>query len=168
MTLPRAFSVSDAFDRHGSELLGFAINSLRDRPLAEDCVQEAMVRAWNARDRFDPARASERTWLFAILRNVIVDAVRARARQPVAALADDQVDVAADVADPLERLALAEGLAKLSDEHRAVVSTTTAGDVEIELLDPAYGIAPGQAAVIYDGTRVVGSATITTTQRVPA
>jgi tRNA-uridine 2-sulfurtransferase len=51
-------------------------------------------------------------------------------------------------------------------EHRAVV--TVAGDgVEIELLDPAYGIAPGQAAVVYDGTRVVGSATIAATQRVP-
>ena len=35
----------------------------------------------------------------------------------------------------------------------------------IELLDPAYGIAPGQAAVIYDGTRVVGSATISATSR---
>jgi tRNA-specific 2-thiouridylase len=52
-------------------------------------------------------------------------------------------------------------------EHRAVVST--AGDgLDIELLDPAYGIAPGQAAVIYDGTRVVGSATISATERVPA
>ena len=52
-------------------------------------------------------------------------------------------------------------------EHRAVV--TVAGDeVDIELLDPAYGIAPGQAAVLYDGTRVVGSATISATQRVPA
>ena len=37
--------------------------------------------------------------------------------------------------------------------------------VEIELLDPAYGIAPGQAAVVYDGTRVVGSATIAATRR---
>jgi tRNA-specific 2-thiouridylase len=37
--------------------------------------------------------------------------------------------------------------------------------VEIELLDPAEGIAPGQAAVIYDGTRVVGSATISATAR---
>jgi tRNA-uridine 2-sulfurtransferase len=47
-------------------------------------------------------------------------------------------------------------------EHRAVVTT---GDdaVAIELLDPAYGIAPGQAAVVYDGTRVVGSATIAAT-----
>lgn len=35
--------------------------------------------------------------------------------------------------------------------------------VEIELLTPAYGIAPGQAAVLYDGSRVVGSATIAST-----
>jgi tRNA-uridine 2-sulfurtransferase len=30
---------------------------------------------------------------------------------------------------------------------------------------PARGIAPGQAVVVYDGTRVVGSATIDTTSR---
>jgi tRNA-specific 2-thiouridylase len=50
------------------------------------------------------------------------------------------------------------------DEHRAVV-TVTGDAVEVELLDPAYGIAPGQAAVVYDGTRVVGSATIVSTER---
>jgi tRNA-specific 2-thiouridylase len=53
------------------------------------------------------------------------------------------------------------------DEHRAVVEVTDDG-VEIELLDPAYGIAPGQAAVLYDGSRVVGSATISVAERVPA
>ncbi|ANH38833.1 tRNA-specific 2-thiouridylase MnmA [Nocardioides dokdonensis FR1436] len=36
--------------------------------------------------------------------------------------------------------------------------------VEVELLEPAYGIAPGQAVVVYDGTRVVGSATISATR----
>ena len=36
-----------------------------------------------------------------------------------------------------------------------------AGD---DLLDPAEGIAPGQAVVVYDGSRVVGSATITRTR----
>ena len=50
------------------------------------------------------------------------------------------------------------------DEHRAVVRVD-GGTVEVELLDPAYGIAPGQAAVVYDGTRVVGSATIAATRR---
>ena len=55
------------------------------------------------------------------------------------------------------------------DEHRAVVRVDETGaEVEIELLDPAYGIAPGQAAVIYQGSRVVGSATIDATERVPA
>ncbi|GAB7004595.1 tRNA 2-thiouridine(34) synthase MnmA [Nocardioides sp. AN3] len=51
-------------------------------------------------------------------------------------------------------------------EHRCTV--TVAETVEIELLDPAYGIAPGQAAVLYDGTRVVGSATIASTRRLTA
>jgi len=50
------------------------------------------------------------------------------------------------------------------EEHRAVVRVD--GDrVDIELLDPAQGIAPGQAAVVYDGTRVIGSCTIARTSR---
>jgi tRNA-specific 2-thiouridylase len=48
--------------------------------------------------------------------------------------------------------------------HAAVVQVV--GDtVDIELLEPAQGVAPGQAAVIYDGTRVVGSCTITSAHR---
>jgi tRNA-specific 2-thiouridylase len=53
------------------------------------------------------------------------------------------------------------------EEHRATV--TSRGDaVVVELLDPAEGIAPGQAAVVYDGTRVVGSCTISAARRTPA
>ena len=50
-------------------------------------------------------------------------------------------------------------------EHRAVVRVDE-HVVRIELEDPAEGIAPGQAAVVYDGPRVVGSCTITATRRV--
>ena len=46
------------------------------------------------------------------------------------------------------------------EEHGAVVTVTGEG-LDIVLLDPAQGIAPGQAAVVYEGSRVVGSATIT-------
>ena len=46
------------------------------------------------------------------------------------------------------------------EEHRATV-TVSGGEVEIVLHEPAQGIAPGQAAVVYAGSRVVGSATIT-------
>jgi tRNA-uridine 2-sulfurtransferase len=50
------------------------------------------------------------------------------------------------------------------EEHRAVVRV--AGDeLDVELVDPAEGVAPGQAVVVYDGTRVIGSATIAHTRR---
>ena len=55
------------------------------------------------------------------------------------------------------------------DEHRARLRVHEGGEsVSVELLDPAYGIAPGQAVVVYDGSRVVGSATIASTDRSPA
>ncbi|WP_237739447.1 sigma-70 family RNA polymerase sigma factor [Microbacterium yannicii] len=116
-----SFDAGRAFDDHGSALLGFAVNALRDRPLAEDCVQETFLRAWRARDRFDPARASERTWLFSIARNVIADALRARRRMPQ--IGDDAhlEDRAARETDPLDRLQIIEGLARLSDAHREVI-----------------------------------------------
>ncbi len=52
-------------------------------------------------------------------------------------------------------------------EHRAVLEVGADDDsvVTVDLLDPAEGIAPGQAVVVYDGSRVVGSATIRTTRR---
>jgi tRNA-specific 2-thiouridylase len=50
------------------------------------------------------------------------------------------------------------------EEHRAVVLVE--GDrVEIAFLEPVEGVAPGQAAVVYDGSRVVGSCTISDTTR---
>jgi tRNA-specific 2-thiouridylase len=50
------------------------------------------------------------------------------------------------------------------DVHRAVARLD--GDrLEVDLVDPAHGVAPGQAVVVYDGSRVVGSATIAHTRR---
>jgi len=42
------------------------------------------------------------------------------------------------------------------------------GEVTARLSSPARGIAPGQTAVFYEGTRVIGSATITATRRASA
>jgi tRNA-uridine 2-sulfurtransferase len=50
------------------------------------------------------------------------------------------------------------------DEHRAVVVPDHAG-FSVSLRDSASGIAPGQACVVYDRTRVVGSGTIASTSR---
>ncbi|WP_206486668.1 RNA polymerase sigma factor [Rhodococcus sp. KRD162] len=122
------FDVAAAYDEHASALLGFAVNTLRDRTLAEDCVQETFLRAWRARSRFDPARGSLRTWLFAIARNVVVDVQRSLARLPVPA--SDRIDdvdrhsgtVSRDTSPDIdERLRIIAALSQLSPEHRQVV-----------------------------------------------
>jgi tRNA-specific 2-thiouridylase len=65
---------------------------------------------------------------------------------------------------PTGRLECTVQLRAHGAEHRAVVEVVER-TVHVRLLDPASGIAPGQACVIYDDTRVVGSATIDRTRR---
>jgi len=50
------------------------------------------------------------------------------------------------------------------DEHRATVALL-GDELVVDLHEPAAGIAPGQAVVVYEGSRVVGSATIASTSR---
>lgn len=114
-----------AYAEHGRVLLGFVVNAVGDHGLAEDCVQETFVRAWRARDSFRPRLGSERTWLFAIGRYVVIDALRARSRRPQVVPADGLPDVAEPGAgwrQVEDRLALLSALARLSPEHRQVVA----------------------------------------------
>ena len=112
-----------AYDAHGAELYRFARRSLGDANLAEDAVQEAFLRAWRASATYDPARASQRTWLFAIVRNVVIDFARARRARPPLASGRPSPEGAAD--DELDRALTAwqveSALAELDDDHRRVL-----------------------------------------------
>ncbi len=61
------------------DLLKFARLQLRNDALAEDMVQEALAAAL-AGERCFAGRAALKTWIFAILRNKIVDHFRASGR----------------------------------------------------------------------------------------
>jgi RNA polymerase sigma-70 factor (ECF subfamily) len=116
--------VRTVYAAHGPELYRFALRSLGDRGLAEEAVQETFVRAWQAANRFDDALGSLRTWLFAIVRNVVIDLSRARAVRPALAAGSRTNDTIV-LDDDVERVLVAwqveEALQKLSDEHRAAL-----------------------------------------------
>jgi len=61
------------------DMIRFASLQLRDDALAEDVVQEAMLAALAGAQSF-AGRSALKTWVFAILRNKIVDAIRQRTR----------------------------------------------------------------------------------------
>src|SRR6476646_4917205 len=121
--LTRKRDVRDAYAAHAGELYGFALRSLGDSGLAEEAVQETFLRAWRAGDRFDPQIGSLRTWLFAIIRNVVIDLSRARAaRPPVAAEGLEPGH------EPLEEILLSwqveEAMRRIGAQHRQVILET--------------------------------------------
>lgn len=59
------------------DMLRFARLQLCDHAAAEDAVQDAFIAAVEKRESFG-GRASLRTWVFAILRNKVIDTLRAR------------------------------------------------------------------------------------------
>jgi RNA polymerase sigma factor (sigma-70 family) len=67
-------------DDHGDVLYRFALARLRNSATAEDLVQETLLAAFKAKDRFE-GRASVRSWLVGILKNKIIDFFRKRSRE---------------------------------------------------------------------------------------
>lgn len=76
-------------------LMAFAARRLRNREHSEDAVQSTLLAGLASAGEFR-GKASLRTWLTAILRNRIVDELRARGREPLAS------DLCADMAPALE------------------------------------------------------------------
>jgi RNA polymerase sigma-70 factor, ECF subfamily len=157
-SLTRESGVREAYAAHAGELYGFAVRSLEDRGLAEEAVQETFLRAWRAADRFDPDLGSLRTWLFAIMRNVVIDIGRARAARPVV-----RTEPPEQAHEPLEEMLLnwqiEEALRRIGEQHRRVL-------VETHLRGRPYGEVAAQLGVpegtiksrVYYGLRALRNA----------
>jgi len=123
----------EAFERHAEQVFpsvfGTALRLTRSREEAEDLAQEAIVRAYEAFDRFDGTNF--KAWILRIVTNLYINRYRQRQRSPQLSSLDDEgvmEPVASDDAIP-DRLLFNESLGaeveaalkKIPDDFRLTV-----------------------------------------------
>jgi RNA polymerase sigma-70 factor (ECF subfamily) len=104
--------------RHRDRLWAIAIRTLGDREEAADAVQDALISAYRAADRFRGDSAVT-TWLHRIVVNACLDRVRRRQNRPTVAL--PEVETAATALAPPDSdtaLTVRAALAQLPAEQR--------------------------------------------------
>ncbi len=75
MTIERTLEPYKWVDKYLDELYHYTLTRVTDSGFAEDIVQETFLSAWRAKDTYK-AEASEKSWLYAICKNKIIDHFR--------------------------------------------------------------------------------------------
>jgi RNA polymerase sigma-70 factor (ECF subfamily) len=111
------------YDEHAPALWRYALRLTGNQSRAEDVVQETLLRAWQHPEVIGDTERSARAWLFTVARNIIIDESRtARARKEVGSLDNAPEQASPDeVNAALDKMLIAEAMAQLSAQHRAVV-----------------------------------------------
>ena len=82
------------YEQEASAMIGVAQRILKRRELAEEIVHDAFVQIWRHAARYDPALGAGRAWMFAIVRNRAINALRDTAREQTAP--EEQISAAID------------------------------------------------------------------------
>jgi RNA polymerase sigma-70 factor, ECF subfamily len=118
--------VAELYRRYAGKLYRFGINLLGDAGLAEELVQECLVRLWRTAGRFDIGRGTVSAYLFVIARSVAADLRKRPSSRPLAPVEDAQVPPEPDNSERIvEALMVQDALESLSPAHREVLTLVT-------------------------------------------
>jgi RNA polymerase sigma-70 factor, ECF subfamily len=112
-------------DTHAGPLLRYLLRlTLGDRELAEDLLQEVLLRAWRNIQDLPGEGEGLRPWLYTVARNAAIDAARARQARPSEVHLTDITRLPA-TGDAVERMVAVQtvraSLPSLTPEHRSVL-----------------------------------------------
>ena len=111
--------VESIYREHGPALRRFVVSASRDPQMAEDVVQETVLRVWQ---HAPDINGSLRSYLYRTARNIMIDNYRRAQRRPETLdSSPDPAEVMEKVDDLLNRVLVEEALLRLSKEHRDVL-----------------------------------------------
>jgi RNA polymerase sigma-70 factor, ECF subfamily len=122
------------YEEHAQPLLAFLVYRTGSRPQAEDIMADTFERALKGRRRFNPSKASEKTWLYAIALNCLRDHARRQAAESRAF--ERAVPVTAgEPRGPIDavedRDSLSRAMGQLSDEERESIALRYGADLTV-------------------------------------
>lgn len=140
----RATEFKDGLIREIPNLRAFAASLSGSMQLADDLVQDTLLKAWSNAEKFEPG-TSLRAWLFTILRNTFYSSLRKIRRE---VQDSDGAHAATLSVKPAHdgRLAMQEfqrAFDKLSPEHREVLILVGASGFSCEEAAEMMGVAIG-------------------------
>jgi RNA polymerase sigma-70 factor, ECF subfamily len=109
-------------DEHAGPLWRYVVHLTGDRALADDIVQETLMRAWRNPSVLDQRETSARAWMFTVARNLVIDGKRSARNIHEIGMDTLPERETGDKTDALlDAWLVADALATLSGEHRAVI-----------------------------------------------
>ncbi|MCL6416043.1 sigma-70 family RNA polymerase sigma factor [Aestuariirhabdus sp. Z084] len=89
--------------------------------LADDMVQEAMIKVWDKAGMYDPERAAASTWIYTIARNARIDLLRRKGRHSVEeSIGADDVWPDSDQTQPLAQLTQVRSVERVNQAFKSL------------------------------------------------
>jgi RNA polymerase sigma-70 factor (ECF subfamily) len=110
--------------RHLDRVFAVALRILGNKADAEDLAQDAFMRLWTSRDRWEPGRAQVGTWLYRVVVNRCIDLkrkTRETAVDEVPDVADDSASAVTTIHHGQMSRKLEDALTHLPEQQRAAV-----------------------------------------------